>query len=459
MYRLLFFSCMIIISLLFGACSTRSAFMQQDKLQTEGKYAEAVAHAREHLDEEDKTARDNLLWELYLGQSQFFDKNLSASIISFNEAERLMKYHRERILAADLSKELGSMLTSDNTRPYIGNAYDGIMLNTYKALAFLQKKDYAEARVEFNRAIDRQRRAKEFFASSIAREKEALAKEQAEKQNSAEVSEEVQDVQLQTVIQNHYPELNAYKLYPDFVNPMTNYLAALFALANRDSAKGEFLLKETQAMLPLNRTIQTDYADLTQSEEIVWLIYEEGLAPILKEMRIDFPAWIFTNQVNFISVALPRLHERTGAFEYLSIRYKDQNISQTEILSSMERVMQTEFKKHYPHIVRRSVISAVSKALMQNIAKSSDNDLASFITSVYSILSTQADTRIWTALPKNFHVAKFKKEDRENIDIYSPYNHKIATVKLIPAQHTLIYVKIPTLAHKVHISIFPLGGR
>jgi len=36
----------------------------------------------------------------------------------------------------------------------------------------LHKKDYSGARVEFNRALDRQRWAKEFFSESIAKEKE-----------------------------------------------------------------------------------------------------------------------------------------------------------------------------------------------------------------------------------------------------------------------------------------------
>lgn len=454
----------IILSLSFTACSHKSAFMKQDKLQAQGKYSEAVINAKKQIDYEDKTSRDNLLWYLYLGQSNFFENNESASISSFNEAENLMRVYRERMLAQDLAKNIGSILSNDNTRPYIGNEYDGIMLNTYKALSYLHKQDYSGARVEFNRAVDRQRRAKEFFAESIAKEKEALSKNEDDKVDTNRSSDKAQDSQMNKTINTYYPELNSYKVYPDFVNPMTNYLAALFSLANNDKEKAEFLLKESMAMLPDNTVIQDDYNALTEGqseEDSVWVIYEEGLAPVLEEMRIDFPAWIFTSQVDYVSIALPRMRQRTGAFSHLDIRDKDHLITQTQLLSSMQRVMHTEFKKHYPQIMKRAALSAISKAALQNVSKNSSSGFVNFAATVYSILSTQADTRMWTSLPKHFHVAKFKKEGRASIDIYSSvnstYNYKIASVKLLPAKHTLIYVKIPTLAHKVHISTFSLG--
>jgi len=463
--RILLSICSLLFVLIsFSACSHKSAFMKQDDLQAQGKYVEASLNAKEEIDYDDKEARDNLLWYLYLGQSQFFDDNSSASISSFNEAENLMKVYREKILAQSLSRDLGSILTNDNTRPYIGNEYDGIMLNTYKALSYLHKKDYSGARVEFNRAIDRQRRAKEFFSKSIKKEKEALSEKNDDKVNANKVNDNTKDKQFNKTINTYYPELNSYKVYPDFINPMTNYLAGLFALANDDKSKAEFLLKETMVMLPHNTVIEEDYENLqnpSSDESTVWVIYEEGLAPVLEEMRIDFPAWIFTSEVDYVSIALPKMVNRAGSFSHLDIREKDHLITQTQLLSSMQRVMHTEFKNKYPQIMQRAALSAISKAALQNISKNTNSGLMSFAVTVYSILSTQADTRMWTSLPKHFHVARFAKEGRDSIDIYSSvneaYNYKIATVKLIKAKHTLIYVKIPTLAHKVNISIFSLG--
>ncbi|HIC44867.1 MAG TPA: hypothetical protein EYO73_11520 [Sulfurimonas sp.] len=79
-----------------------------------------------------------------------------------------MKTYREQVLIKSITSYVSSALSNDNTRPYIGNEYDGIMLNTSKALSYLHKKDYSGARVKFNRALDKQRRAKEFFSESIS---------------------------------------------------------------------------------------------------------------------------------------------------------------------------------------------------------------------------------------------------------------------------------------------------
>lgn len=460
MRQLLFFNTLITFALLLGACSQKTSFMQQDQLLSSGNYSQAIKYSQSKIDKADKSARDNLLWELYLGQSYFFNGEAELCISTFDEAEKLMKYHRERILSVDLAKDIGAVLTNDNARPYIGNEYDGIMLNTYKALAYLQEKDYASARVEFNRAIDRQRRAKEFFSASIAKEKDALAKERQNKSGPTDLSDDIESETYQNILKSNYPELSSYKLYPEFVNPATNYLAGLFAMANNDKAKAEFLLKESAKMMSENNTVQKDFAELSQkeSEPRVWLIYEEGLAPVLDEMRIDFPVWIFTNQLNYVSVALPRMRERSGSFEYLRIRHDGQDISQTELLSSMERVMQTEFKKRYSSILQRALYSTITKSLMQHRAGDSGNNLLAFSTTLYTLLSTQADTRIWTSLPKNFHLARFKDKGYKSIELYTPEGIKLTTINLIKSKNTLIYVRIPTLAHNVHVSIFSLGG-
>lgn len=45
------------------------------------------------------------------------------------------------------------------------------MVNTYKALNYASLHDSANTRVEFNRALDRQRRAKDYFRSEIQKKR------------------------------------------------------------------------------------------------------------------------------------------------------------------------------------------------------------------------------------------------------------------------------------------------
>src|SRR3546814_2844605 len=71
-----------------------------------------------------------------------------------------------------------AVLVNDNVMPYSPAVYDTVMLNTYKALNFWQQGDYDNARIEWNRTDDRQRRASEHFESEIDKQRDEIKKEQ-----------------------------------------------------------------------------------------------------------------------------------------------------------------------------------------------------------------------------------------------------------------------------------------
>ncbi|MBR2159568.1 MAG: hypothetical protein IJ964_06370, partial [Campylobacter sp.] len=69
------------------------------------------------------------------------------------------------------------ILLNESFADYDGNLYERIMVNVYKGLNFMSLGDFANARVEFNRALIRQDRAKDYFAAQIAAAKEELEKQ------------------------------------------------------------------------------------------------------------------------------------------------------------------------------------------------------------------------------------------------------------------------------------------
>ena len=82
--------------------------------------------------------------------------------------------------------------------------------------------------------------------------------------------------------------------------------------------------------------------------------------------------------------------------------------------------MQTEFSKDYKGILTRAIISATSKAVAQYALESQNSSagsLASTLTAVYSFATTAADVRIWTTLPKNFQIARFKMPQNGKLKI------------------------------------------
>jgi len=451
---------LLIISLFLNACAPKKAMLKVDTLIASGEYKRAAEFSDSQIDKEDFYDIDNLLWYLNSGSSYAYADDSISSIKSFDNSEHLMKHFREQLLANDISQTLKSTLLNDTTRPYKGTEYDGIMVNTYKAIEYMSKDDMSGARVEFNRAIDRQRRAKIFFNKMIQKEKDAIKQEEKERAKKGE-NFTISDSTLTNTLNSHYPNLHSFEAYPDFVNPMTTYLAAIFAQSQNDTSKAQTLLKESFFMMKDNEDVKADFEG-KRDKQMVWIIFENGQAPILKEFRVDFPMWIFSNNLSYISVALPKLIERSSAFSYLNISVNDNNIK-TKYLCSMENIIKTEFTKSYEATVRRAILSAATKAAISYTAnkKSKNTDgelLVNLVSALYQIASTRADTRIWSTLPKEFQLARFSRPSDGKITIYTPNNRLVKELHLPNKNNILIYVKIATSNTLASVKVIPFGN-
>ncbi len=72
------------------------------------------------------------------------------------------------------AKTVMATLVNDNMFDYKGSLYERIMVNSYKGLNYMSLGDYDNARVEFNRALLRQDKAKEYFAKQVEQNRAKL---------------------------------------------------------------------------------------------------------------------------------------------------------------------------------------------------------------------------------------------------------------------------------------------
>jgi len=332
----------------------------------------------------------------------------------------------------------------------------------------------AGARVEPNRAVDRQRRAKAFYATLIEKNREAIEKQQREDGNG--VNTDASMSEADQVLQEKYPSLYSFEAYPDFINPMVSYIAGIFALNEGDDPKAFTLLKEAYGMTPSNSYIAADLADVdrrldgSQSAQktFVWIIVEDGQAPVKTEWRMDFPVWLFSRNLTYVSLALPRIHARSSAFDGYSVAIEDR-VSSSQLLSDMDRVVMTEVKSEYPAILRRALFSATTKAVIQyqtqQQAQNHDGKaglafaLASIATTVYTIASTQADTRTWTTLPKRFELIRIERPENGKFRIKTSTGLTLSEIDLPSSEPTLVYVKMATAGAKPSVTIIPFGRK
>jgi hypothetical protein len=210
------------------------------------------------------------------------------------------------------------------------------------------------------------------------------------------------------------------------------------------------LLKESYGMVGDNGYIAEDLS-VTENildgkgklEDTIWLIFENGLGPAKRELRMDIPLFIATNNVKYFGIALPELYFRNKAYQHL-VAEADGKDYETRIVSDMDRVIQTEFSKDYPGILARAIISATAKAIAQYALEkqdSSKSSLASVLVAAYSYATTAADVRIWTSLPKEFQVARFPKPKDGKIKVKRPGSVPVE-INIPDCNNAIVYVRI-----------------
>jgi len=389
---------------------------------------------------------EDLLWALQLAAVERIRQNYPKSTEYFDKAEDMLKYYDEQFKGGDI---VGSTAVNENVIPYRGEEYDGVMLNTYKALNFMAEGKKDLARVEFNRALDRQRRAKEKLVEEINKLNAEMEKNQ---QQNAQAKSTAESQTTRDLLAQKYPNLYNFQAYPDFVNPFATYMAGVYFNLVGDHTKAVDLLKESYGMVSGNPFIAEDLSVTegvlgggSRLENTVWVIFENGLGPVKEEFRIDLPLFIVTSQVKYVGIALPKLEFRNKAYPYLLVNSDDKEYM-TLPVADMDRVVQTEFSKDYPGILMRAIISATAKAVAQYAIEQQGSNAAtalSYEVAAYSFASTAADVRIWTALPKDFQVARLPKPKNGKLKITPPGSIPL-DINIPQCNNAVVYIKIIT---------------
>ena len=435
-----------------------SKFQETKSAKTKKEYKKLYQQYKE----ENKT--NDLLWDYEVGIISYYSDAFKDSVFYFDEAEKLIKKYDEEVLANKVLSNVGGILSNDTFMDYRPRIYEKIMVNTYKAIDFIQIGDFQNARIEFNRALVRQDRAKEFFEKEIALEKKKINSENKKKlkeknKKIPSLNKIVKNKKTLDPIEKKYTNLFAFKAYRDFNNPFTTYLAGIFFLNTGDYRKATDLLKESYGMIKNlesgSKYVLKDFklADSLKSslrkrkKHYTWVIFFNGKGPKKEELKIDIPLFLFTNDVYYTGIALPTLKMNDKAYDYLVINRK----YKTKTIASMDRIVKTEFKKRFPTIMMRALTRTVVQTIIQKqIGNKLEKGMAlagpmGYILAKGAAAATQyalnrADTRIWERLPKEFQVVRINST--KNIQITTPNKKNIISLKTKPNRNYIIFVTI-----------------
>ena len=425
-----------------GCNAPKKHLSQFNDMVVAGNFAGAECFAQSRIKDRKRPGGEDLLWTLQVGSLERWQSNYTASTQAFDTCEDMMKHFDSE--NSGIGHTVGSVAVNDNIVPYTGKIYDGVMVNTYKALNFMYEGRFDLARVEFNRALDRQRRAKEAFNKEIQK----VQGEVKEDKNNAMVQKSLDNPDLKTRLAESYPSLYDFSVYPDFVNPFATYMAGVFFAVEGDYNKAVGLLKESAGMVGDNTYVLADFGAVehaldtgTAVPSTVWVVFENGLGPVKEEIRIDLPLFIATDNVRYFGIALPKLVRRFEAMPYLEVTAAGIGY-RTQVVADMDAVVQTEFNKDFQGILTRAIISASAKAVAQYaLEKNNDNPGAAIMMALYSFATTAADVRIWTTLPKNIQVAQVAMPQDRVVTAGGP--GMAPTVLNIPdCNYAIVYVRM-----------------
>lgn len=330
-----------------------------------------------------------------------------------------------------LSRETIAAVTNLNTLPYRGYHYDRVMLNTYRALNYLELGERDKARVELRRAYERQRLAVAANAERLRKaEEEAHAASQnakAQRKNSYDAQRARDDERFQQGLDQQYADLDGYQAYADYVNPFTEWMQGVYYLGEAaDGSDIEWSRKAFQrvaGMAPRNRYVRDDYAAIESIaaggplEPTTYVVFATGTAPIRGEVRIDIPLFIIGGKVDYVGANFPRLIQNPNFVRQLDVQTPAGTYT-TQLLCDMDEVIGQEFRNELPIVITKTLIAAGTKAtIAYALRKAAENeqgsgsDLAILVriaTTVYQAAVNRADLRTWASLPKQFQVARFR---------------------------------------------------
>ena len=374
-----------------------------------------------------------------------------ASQVAFDRAESQLLWKSDSIASVqDLLAAGLTLVGNDLMVSYRGTIYEGVMVNTYKATNAVMIGDTARARVELNRAHQRQANAVDQLAAKV----QALrAQEEDEDEHRESIDRSLGEaMEPDGAVARRLKAVESLGAYRDLRNPFTDWLHGAFRLATGEANRASDLFRNAAALDGArNRHVLADFAVAERAAsgtaaagDRVWVVHEDGTGPYLRQFRFDLPVFLDRDSFLIVSMALPDLRPGTSASGPLRLSSGGEDY-RTETLLNVDRYAATEFRAGYDAVVGKAVAGTVIRTLLQIAVQEETKDagtlgsIIGFVTPIAAAVATQADTRIWRALPHAIGIASLPRPADGRIRVTAA-DHTV-DVRLPSGRFVLVQVK------------------
>ena len=419
---------------------------------------------------------ENLLTSLQVGAALRAAGSFDTSQTAFDRAESKLLWKADEIDDAGEFLEEGlSIVGNDLISSYHGNIYDGVLINTYKAMNALNLGDEDRVRVELNRADQRQENAVYQLAAKVKALGEEDAEETADREaQSAEIDQtHAEATKSGSELGQRITAVRGMGKYKDLRNPFTDWLHGAFRLATGEPNRASDLFRNAVVLDgEHNSYVKEDFrlaeeAAGTVTDNMlrrVWIVHEDGLGPHLDEFRFDLPVFAPGGLI-YSGIAVPEFVTGTPGIGSLFVEAGGASY-RTEPLLNVDRYAVTEFQAGYDAIIGKAIASAVVKVVAQIAAQEAAEQMSDSISAMllkigstaFAAATTQADTRMWRALPQSINVVSLPWPEDNRVRISSGTGGKIADIQLPSAAFVLITVKTVSAGAPAVVHVAALGG-
>ena len=392
--------------LLFGC----GAMQSHDRLASEvqatsrvGGFPAAIAQLdKSATTEEDKAA---LLYNLERGELLRLNQQYAESTAAFLKADAKVQQWEDAAKSnpGKLMGLVGAALISERLNTYEGADYEKVWLTTRLALNRLAQGDLVNARVDLKRTHEREAVIAEFRSS------ETLAAEEDAKKKGANTS---------TKELNGYPveslnDAEVVKLKNGYQNALSHYLAGfVYEILNEPGLAAPGYRKAIElrpGMLVLEEGLRgldgrTSFGQKrAQKMTDVLFVVEAGNAPARRSRGFTVPIPRH-NKIQTVSISYPVIDASTDTpLGYIAAGGKSLKLDNVVDVNVMAR---RTLKDAMPGMVIRGITRAFVKLELQDQLSKNAGVFGAIAAVVASVVTEQADDRMWRMLPGRVYVAR-----------------------------------------------------
>ncbi len=310
-----------------------------------------------------------------------------------------------------VSKELGSLVTSDKLRPYSGTQYERLLSHYYRALNYVYQGQLDSALVECRRATNLINYFKgedekyDFFGTGFLAYLSGMLFEATGEWNDALISykqaaayyknaSEKTGVETPKDIGNALVRLTRRL---GFTDEFERYRQQYGESPPRPENTGELVLFYESGYVPAKSEESLTFPilkkdDVEDEKFVPTLIGREGM--VFEDVELEY----------LLRVAIPTIGSYRPHFAGIKIAVgQDQKTG--VLVEDVENIAIETFNAQRPIILLRTLVRAVGKYLIYRKANK-ENEALGLLVNLAGVVTEQADTRSWRTLPNQIFMVR-----------------------------------------------------